>query len=87
MVNKKKLIYISTCCFGITKHCVKGLYFPVFSQNTGKYGSEKNPYLDIFYAVTLVLDPCFSITKLVLVLFNSRNLEVRHLKHGKTYFY
>ena len=25
--------------------------FPVFSQNTGKYGPEENPYLDTFHAV------------------------------------
>ena len=37
-------------------HCVKvfkygvfpGPYFPVFNPNTGKYGPEKNPYLDTF---------------------------------------
>ena len=27
------------------------LYFPVFSPNEGKYGPEKNPYLDTFHAV------------------------------------
>ena len=29
-----------------------GPYFPVFSPNTGKYGPEKTPYLDSFYAVS-----------------------------------
>ena len=28
-----------------------GPYFPVFGLNTGKYGPEKPPYLDIFHAV------------------------------------
>ena len=28
-------------------------YFPVFGRNTGKYGPEKAPYLDTFYAVNL----------------------------------
>ena len=28
-----------------------GPYFPVFSPNTGKYGSEKTTYLDNIYAV------------------------------------
>ena len=28
-----------------------GPYFPVFGLNTGKYGPEKTPYLDSFYAV------------------------------------
>ena len=28
-----------------------GRYFPVFSPNTGKYGPEITPYLDIFHAV------------------------------------
>ena len=40
-----------------TAFCVKtvqirsfsGPYFPVFSPNTGKYGSEKTPYLDTFH--------------------------------------
>ena len=27
-----------------------GPYFPVFGRNTGKYGPEKTPYLDTFYA-------------------------------------
>ena len=31
---------------------VSGPYFPVFSQNAGKYGPEKTPYLDTFHAVT-----------------------------------
>ena len=30
-----------------------GLYFPVWSSNTGKNGLEKTPHLDIFYAVSL----------------------------------
>ena len=30
---------------------ISGPYFPVFSQNTGKYGSEITPYLDTFHAV------------------------------------
>ena len=28
-----------------------GPYFPVFSPNTAKYGTEKSPYSDTFYAV------------------------------------
>ena len=28
-----------------------GLYFPVSSPNTGKYGPGKTPYLDTFHAV------------------------------------
>ena len=39
------------------------LYFSVFSPNTGKYRSEKTPYLDTFYAVivstTFTLVFCF----------------------------
>ena len=30
---------------------ISGPYFPVFGLNTGKYGSEKTPYLDTFHAV------------------------------------
>ena len=33
-----------------------GPYFPVFSPNTGKYGPEKTPHLDIFHAVSYTLD-------------------------------
>ena len=28
-----------------------GRHFPVFALNTGKYGPEKTPYLDIFHTV------------------------------------
>ena len=28
-----------------------GLYVPVFGRNTGKYGPEKIPYLNILHAV------------------------------------
>ena len=28
-------------------------YFPVFSPNTGKYGSKITPYLDTFHAVKI----------------------------------
>ena len=31
-----------------------GPYSPVFVLNTGKYGPEKTPYLDIFQAVDLL---------------------------------
>ena len=30
---------------------IVGPYFPAFWLNTGKYGPEKAPYLDTFYAV------------------------------------
>ena len=30
---------------------ISGPYFPVFKQNTGKYGPEITPYLDTFQAV------------------------------------
>ena len=30
---------------------ISGPYFPVFSPNTGKYGTEVTPYLDTFHAV------------------------------------
>ena len=31
-----------------------GPYFSVFGLNTGKYGSEKTPYLDTFHAATVI---------------------------------
>ena len=30
---------------------ISGPYFPVFGQNTGKYGPEITPYLATFHAV------------------------------------
>ena len=30
---------------------ISGLYFPVFSPNTGKYGPEITPYLGTFHAM------------------------------------
>ena len=30
---------------------ISGPYFPLFGLNTGKYGPEITPYLDIFHAV------------------------------------
>ena len=35
-----------------------GLYFPVFSPNTGKYGPEKPPCLDSFHAMKLLNQHC-----------------------------
>ena len=35
-----------------------GPYFPLFSPNTGKYGSEKTPFLETFHAVVIRI--CFS---------------------------
>ena len=37
-----------------------GPYFAVFSQNTGKYGPEKTPYLDAFHAVRKVIVEYYS---------------------------
>ena len=31
-----------------------GPYFPVFELNTGKYGPDKTPYLDTFYALEVL---------------------------------
>ena len=31
-------------------------YLSVFSQNGGKYGPEKTPYLDTFHAVMMLID-------------------------------
>ena len=54
----------------VYEHCVKsvqirvfsGLYFPVFSPNTGKYEPEKNPYFDTFHAVETQLKIFFDLT-------------------------
>ena len=43
-----------TIRYKVSKNGVfSGPYIPVFSPNTGKYGPEKTPYLDIFRAVPL----------------------------------
>ena len=34
---------------------ISGPYFPAFRLNTGKYGPEIAPYLDIFHVVPLLL--------------------------------
>ena len=36
-----------------------GPYFPVFGLNTKKYGPEKTPYSDTFYAVVISAEPLF----------------------------
>ena len=43
-----------------------GPYFSVFSPNTGKYGSEKSPYLDIFHAVDISRIKNFSDSQITL---------------------
>ena len=44
-------------CLALREKCpnskyadISGLYFPVFSPNTEKYGPEITPYLDTFHA-------------------------------------
>ena len=39
-----------------------GAYFPVFRQNTGKYGPGKTPYLDNFHAVFPLFVYLFHVT-------------------------
>ena len=40
-----------------------GPLFPVFRMNTGKYGPEKTPYLDTFYAMNeSIKDQLYHIT-------------------------
>ena len=44
--------WIDFTVWKVSKYGVfSGPYFPVFSSNTGKYGPEKNPYLNSFHAV------------------------------------
>ena len=47
--NKKAITFTE---WKLSKYGVfSGLYFPVFSPDTGKYGPEKTLYLDPFHAV------------------------------------
>ena len=47
---------IGFAAWKVSKYRVfSGPYFPVFGLNTGKYGPEKTPYLDIFHAVIAML--------------------------------
>ena len=49
--SDKEEVYIA---WKVSKYRVfSGPHFPVFSPNTGKYGSEKTPYLDTFQAVLI----------------------------------
>ena len=55
----KKFVVQTLAAWKVSKYRVfSGPYFPVFGLNTGKYGPEKTPYLDIFHAV-IVLNKCF----------------------------
>ena len=50
LILRKESFFITA--WKVPKYGVfSGLYFPVFSPNTGKYGPEKYPYLDTFHAV------------------------------------
>ena len=54
--NFLKMLFAIWQIFKTNKHEVfPGSYFPVFGLNTGKYGPEKTPYLDTFYAVSAFL--------------------------------
>ena len=35
---------------------ISGPYFPVFSQNTEKYGPETTPYFDTFHVVLKLVE-------------------------------
>ena len=37
---------------------ISGPYSPAFGMNTGNYGQGKNPYLDTFHAVKLLITEC-----------------------------
>ena len=48
-INVKQSNFCALHCVKVFKYGVfPGPYFPVFNPNTGKYGPEKNPYLDTF---------------------------------------
>ena len=52
--NTLLIVVIILNCWN-NKHCVKRdtEYLSVFSPNAAKYGPEKPPYLDTFYAVKI----------------------------------
>ena len=52
--NIIRLVFAKHCAKNVQMRSISGPYFPIFSTNTGKYEPEKTPYLDIFYAVTIV---------------------------------
>ena len=46
---------LNTEIYEVSRYGVfSGPHFPVFGLNTGKYGPEKTPYLDTFYAVVVL---------------------------------
>ena len=63
-----------------------GSYFPLFGLNTGKYGPEITPYLDIFHAVYYYQIPVLSIIFLFEI---SKSLHKTYLyvfEHLSTYW-
>ena len=48
-----------------------GAYFPVFRQNTGKYGPGKTPCLDNFHAVVTLFVYLFHVTFGIFVLYHA----------------
>ena len=49
-------IILGFTAWNVSKYgVIYGLYFPVFSPNTGKYEPEIPPYLDTFYAVIVYI--------------------------------
>ena len=63
MSNSKKSskrVTFQLTAWKVSKHgVISGPDFPVFSPNTGKYGPEITPYLDIFYASVVYLRNVF----------------------------
>ena len=72
-----------------------GLYFSLFSPNTGKYGPEKIPYLDTFHAVVLMISvilggPMINVNDFKLETMTATGFKraLNHLaKHGWVFVY
>ena len=50
--NFKILSFLGSCG-SLREKCPNAEYLSLFSPNVGKYGPEKTPYLDTFYAVVI----------------------------------
>ena len=72
-------IFCSTCiptyvttAWKLSKYgAFSGPYFPVFGQNTGKYGQKKTPYFDTFHAVNRKSLVNTALIKIILIHFTT----------------
>ena len=66
---------------------LSGLYFPIFSPNTGKYGPEKTPYLNTFHTVTTIYSKVNIANKLIkTIIVKNGSSENWITKYGRVHW-